>query len=333
TGNNRYALKGINIGQYKLEIKNPSWFIRSYTTQEDAGEAYSATATMQVLNEMWKPSYNPANPAASWYPQFSGAYLQARAAGADKATALQAARQYADQGRPLPGSPEFQQLFDKARSMPIPKGGLFQEKSQLWMTEAQYNLSHLLPAVDIVVGGNWKHYILNSKGTIFIDTLNPISNNEWGAYAQLTKKLDRVVTLSFSGRYDKNQDFAGRFTPRATALLNVAKDQNIRLSFQTAYRFPTSTQRYIRLDVGSYTILGGLPWVMDYMKAPLYEVDGSTPKPYVYNELKPESLRSFEVGYKAVIKGKLLVDAYTYYGTYSDFLGRNVVMDANRKIY
>ncbi|HET7896039.1 MAG TPA: TonB-dependent receptor, partial [Flavisolibacter sp.] len=165
------------------------------------------------------------------------------------------------------------------------------------------------------------------------DTLNPISINEWGAYAQVTKKLDRVVTLSFSGRYDKNQDFAGRFTPRATALLNVAKDQNIRLSFQTAYRFPTSTQRYIRLDVGSYTILGGLPWVMDYMKAPLYEVDGSAPKPYVYNELKPESLRSFEVGYKAVIKGKLLIDAYTYFGTYSDFLGRNVVMDANRKIY
>lgn len=333
TGNNRYALKGINIGQYKLEVRNPNWFVRSYTTQEDAGEAYSATAAMQVLNEMWKPSYNPANAAASWYPQFTGAYLQARAAGADKTTALQAARQFADKGRPLPGSAEFQQLFDKARSIPLPNGGLFQEKSQLWMTEAQYNFSHLLPGVDIVVGGNWKRFILNSRGTIFIDTLKPIHINEWGSYAQVSKKIDRVVTLSFSGRYDKNADFRGRFTPRATALVSLAKDQNLRFSFQTAYRFPTSTQRYIRLNVGSYTILGGLPWVMDYMKAPLVEVNGSTPKPYVYNELKPESLRSFELGYKALFGGKLLVDAYGYYGTYSDFLGRNVVVDATGKIY
>lgn len=333
TGNNRYALKGINIGQYKLEVKNSSWFVRSYTTQEDAGEAYSATAAMQVFNELWKPSFNPANAAASWYPQFTGAYLQARAAGADKATALQAARQYADQGRPQPGSAEFKQLFDKARGIPIPNGGLFQEKSQLWMTEAQYNFSHLLPGVDIVAGGNWKRFILNSKGTIFIDTLDPIHINEWGAYAQASKNINRVVTLSFSGRYDKNQDFRGRFTPRATAVVNVAKDQNLRFSFQTAYRFPTSTQRYIRLDVGSYTILGGLPWITDYMKAPLFEVAGSTTKPYVYTELKPESLRSFEAGYKALIKGKLLVDAYGYYGTYSDFLGRNVVVDATNKIY
>jgi len=333
TGNNRYALKGITIGQYKLEVRNPNWFVRSYTTQEDAGEAYSATAAMQVFNELWKPSYDPNNAGNSWYPQFTGAYLQARAAGADKTTALQAARQYADKGRPEPGSAEFKQLFEKARSIPIPKGGLFQEKSQLWMTEAQYNFSHLIPGIDIVAGGNWKRFILNSKGTIFIDTLNPIHINEWGAYAQLSKNIDRTVTLSFSGRYDKNQDFRGRFTPRATALVNIAKDQNLRFSFQTAYRFPTSTQRYIRLDVGSYTILGGLPWVNDYMKAPLVEVNGSTPKPYVYSELKPESLRSFEAGYKALLNGKLLLDAYGYYGTYSDFLGRNVVVDGAGKIY
>lgn len=328
TGNNRYALKGIKIGQYKLEVKNPNWFVRSYTTQEDAGEAYSATAAMQVLNELWKPSYNPADPAASWFPQFAGAYLQARGAGADKATALQLARQFADGERPLPGSAEFQQLFDKARSIPLPKGGLFQEQSQLWMTEAQYNFAHLLPAVEIVVGGNWKRFILNSRGTIFIDTLNPIGINEWGAYAQATKKLNRLVTLSFSGRYDKNADFKGRFTPRATALVNLAKDQNLRFSFQTAYRFPTSTQRYIRLDVGSYTILGGLPWIMDYMHAPLFDVSGGTPKPYVYKELKPESMRSFEAGYKGLIGRKLLLDAYAYFGKYSDFLGRNVLMEA-----
>ena len=45
TGNNRYAFKDIKIGQYKLELKHKNWFLRGYTTQEDAGEAYSATVT------------------------------------------------------------------------------------------------------------------------------------------------------------------------------------------------------------------------------------------------------------------------------------------------
>jgi outer membrane receptor protein involved in Fe transport len=154
-----------------------------------------------------------------------------------------------------------------------------------------------------------------------------------GAYAQATKKLMSNLTLSFSGRYDKDQDFRGRFTPRATALLNIAKDQNLRFSFQTAYRFPTSTQRYVNLNVGSYTILGGLPWVTDYMKAPVMQIDGGAPKPYAYKELKPENMRSFEAGYKGLINGKLLADVYGYFGRYSNFLGRNVLIDANSKIF
>ena len=56
TDDNRYALKGIKIGQYKLELKHKNWFFRTYTTQEDAGEAYSATVATQYFNEAWKPS-------------------------------------------------------------------------------------------------------------------------------------------------------------------------------------------------------------------------------------------------------------------------------------
>ena len=56
TDDNRYALKGIKIGQYKLELKHKNWFFRTYTTQEDAGEAYSATVATQYFNEAWKAS-------------------------------------------------------------------------------------------------------------------------------------------------------------------------------------------------------------------------------------------------------------------------------------
>ena len=44
TGNNRYVLKDIKLGQYKLELKHKDWFLRGYTTQENAGQAYSAAS-------------------------------------------------------------------------------------------------------------------------------------------------------------------------------------------------------------------------------------------------------------------------------------------------
>jgi outer membrane receptor protein involved in Fe transport len=333
TGNNRYALKGINIGQYKLEFRSDDWFVRSYTTQEDAGEAYSATVTAQYVNEGWKRSFDPTNIPGSWYPQYTGAFMQALMGGASMAQAHQAARAFADQGRPLPGSEKFNQLFETVRKTPIKDGGgLFLEKSQLWLTEGQYDLSNKIKFIDLIVGGNWKKYVLNSQGTLFIDTAENITFDEIGGYAQIGKKLfNDVLSLSFAGRYDKNEDFKGKFTPRATALVKVAQDQNLRFSYQTAYRFPTTQQKYIRLDVGEYTLLGGLPWVLDYMqvaKHPVYELVGDIPKtdPYVYKEFKPESMRSFEIGYKAWINKKLLIDAYGYWGKYRDFLGRNVLV-------
>ena len=340
TGNNRYALKDVKLGQYKLELKHPNWFLRGYTTQEDAGEAYSATVAMQVFNEVWKPSYNESNPTGSWYPQFTGAYLQARGAGADKNTALMLARAYADQNRPLPGSKEFTEIFNNVRKSPIPQGGRFVENSQLWMAEGQYNFKQL-KFIDVAIGGNYKKYILSSDGTLFIDTAGKaIGINELGGYIQLSKPLfNSFLTLSASGRYDKNEDFKGRFTPRVTALFKLDDNNFIRTSYQTAYRFPSTQQKYIRLDVGNYTILGGLPWTNDYMNTknhPVVEMINGAPgsSPYVFKEFKPENMNSYEVGYRGIIKSKFTIDAYGYWGKYENFLGRNLLYQPSTgKVY
>ncbi|MCY7309450.1 MAG: TonB-dependent receptor, partial [Chitinophagaceae bacterium] len=288
TDDNRYSLKGIKLGQYKLELKHKKWFFRTYTTQEDAGEAYSATVATQLFNEAWKRSYNPANAAGSWYIQYAGAYAQTIFGGASSVVAHRTARGVADQGRPEAGSPAFNQIFDQIRKTPIPNGGLFKEKSQRWMSEGQYNFGDAVKSAEVIVGGNYKKYILDSYGTLFIDTLKAISINEIGGYIQVTRKLfGDKLTLTASGRFDKNENFKGQFTPRAAALIKIAKDNNLRLSYQTAYRFPGNLSQWIRLNVGSILLLGGLPWAMDYMHAdknPVYEVVNGVPvsTPYVY---------------------------------------------------
>jgi len=349
TDDNRYALKGIKIGQYKLELKHKNWFFRTYTTQEDAGEAYSATVATQYFNEGWKRSFDPNNINGSWYPQYFGAFAtgagqifqsvlmnggtiaQAQAAVVNAAPQLHAAgRAYADRDRPEAGSALFNQIFDQVRKTPIPNGGMFKEKSQLWMTEGQYKLGDAVRNAEVIVGGNYKRYILNSSGTLFIDTLKPIGIDEIGAYTQVTKKLfQQALTLTASGRFDKNENFKAQFTPRFAALIRLAKDNNLRMSYQTAYRFPGNLAQWIRLDVGGdYLLLGGLPWVMDYMHADknsvhLINSDGTIEaNPYQYKRFKPETMRSYEIGYKGVIKNKLLIDAYAYVGKYKDFIGR-----------
>ena len=77
---------------------------------------------------------------------------------------------------------------------------------------------------DITVGASTREYVLNSHGTIFADTAGRIDINETGAFAQIQKGfLSDMLKITVAGRYDKNSNFTGRFTPRITAVIQIAK--------------------------------------------------------------------------------------------------------------
>lgn len=332
TGSQRYSLKDLKVGQYKLELAAKNWFLRGYTTQENAGESHNLTVTTQLFNEAWKPS-------ATWYQQYAFAYLNAKQAGRSDMDAHNIARSTADVGRPVAGSDQFKHIFDSVRKVPIPAGGLFLDRSDLWMAEGQYNFSNEIKWAEVLVGGNWKQYVLNSDGTLFPDTKgNPIKINEFGSYIQIGRDIikDRLK-LTASGRYDKNENFKGRFTPRFTAVIKPAQDHNIRLSYQTAYRFPSTQQQWIDLDVGTGRLIGAnrtLWEKYDLINNPGYSstilTNPSQPERVTYKEVSPESVTSFEGGYKALIAKKFLLDVYGYYGTFENFISRrDVVQFAN----
>ncbi|MGI8950854.1 MAG: TonB-dependent receptor domain-containing protein [Chitinophagaceae bacterium] len=342
TGSDRYSLKNLQMGQYKLELKSTNWFLRGYTTQENAGDAFNATVNTELLNEAWKPSVNINNLAGSWYPQYIAAFVGAKLAGANDVVAYNAARTFADAGRPAPGSAQFNNIFDSIAKIPIPNGGRFLDKSDLYMVEGQYNFTNALglknKGTDVLAGANWKEYILNSEGTLFADYGGKIHINEYGAYAQISQKiLKDVLKLSVSGRYDKNENFDGHFTPRATAVITVAKNQNIRLSYQSAYRFPTTQNQWINLRVGGNAyLIGGLPALRDlhhFNTNPAYTQASfqqfvATGNPSVlqiqqFGKYSPEIANSYEIGYKGLAAdNKLLIDVYGYYAQYKNLLTR-----------
>ena len=332
TGSDRYSLKNLKMGQYKLELKSDRWFFRSYTTQENSGQAFNATVTTQLFNEAWSPS-------TTWYNTYLQTYLGARALGATNDASNLAARAAADANRPQPGSEQFKTIFDQVRSKPIPQGGLFVDRTNMYHTEGQYNFSKEIKFMEVIVGASWRRYVLNSQGTLFADSAGHINTNEYGAYAQISKKFfNDVLKLTASGRYDKNDNFDGKFTPRFSAVVTVTKDNYIRASYQNAYRFPSNQNQWINLNTGTYTLIGGLPELRQFYHfdtQPVYTYasvlqyqssgDPTVLKQAVFGKFKPETVNSYELGYKGIIGGRLLLDIYGYYSNFKDFLSRTTV--------
>lgn len=385
TGSDRYSLKDLKMGQYKFELKAKNWYVRAYTTRENSGGSFNSTIATRMFNEAWKPSATQWYPqfvgatvgsassgaVGTYIAALAGGYAAGLGAGltptaalaaaqtaapgvvaANRINILNAARNVADQGRPtgfIGNHPLFQQLANTPISQ---GGGLFVDRTTLKSLEAQYNLSDDLglteKGTDLMIGGNIRQFGLNSQGTLFADTAGNINITETGAYLQISQKMfgDRLK-ITASGRYDKNTNFKGRFTPRVSAVIKLAQDHNLRFSYQTAYRFPTTQNQWINLLVGGGTrLMGGLPQLRDFYNFngnPAYTLASvqafgasalaGAPNPGLlqqqqFGEFKPESTTSFEVGYKGLIAKRLLIDVYAYTARYKDFLSGVTVIQA-----
>ena len=66
---------------------------------------------------------------------------------------LTAVRSVADEGRFLPGTPEFENAKKKVASDFIPSGSLFNDRSRMYMAEGQYDFKNELDFMDLQVGG------------------------------------------------------------------------------------------------------------------------------------------------------------------------------------
>ncbi len=345
TGADRYSIKNLIMGQYKAEVKGKNWFLRGYTVQENSGDSYTATTSALYINNAWKSN-------SAWFQQYAGTYSAARLGLAapimmSSVQAHDVARSAADAGRLLPGTPGYIAAMQNATNTSINKGGSkFEDATDLYHFEGQYGLGEYIKAVDVLVGASYRIYHLNSKGTIFADTAGPIDLSEMGGYIQLQKSfLNEALKLTGSFRYDKHENFDGRITPRATALYRVAPNNNIRISYQTAYRFPSNQDQYINLLTGGANrLIGGLAEFETYFgfnTNPAYTAesvvayrnsfltnpagDPSVLRTAQFKVIKPERVNSYELGYRGLLIPKLLVDAYGYYSIYKDFIGRTAV--------
>ncbi|GEO02790.1 membrane protein [Adhaeribacter aerolatus] len=346
-GANRYGIKDFILQQHKVELRGANYFLRSYATLEDAGNSYDSRFLALNLNRTWKPDQQ-------WFTEYAGAYL----GGVPGVTPSNhdAARAFADRNRLLPGTPEFEKEKNRIAGEPdFRTGAQFIDATRMYHTEGQYDFSKWTNKIaDVQVGGSYRLFDLNSEGTIFSDTTgNDITIYEYGAYVQAIKNLmsDRLK-ITTSLRFDKNENFEGRLTPRASAVFTLAENHHLRASFQTGFRNPTTQDQFIFLNVGQAILVGGVPSnsqglnlygnnsnavslssVQAFAAQVGADVAGGTNssraviqragllRPANVNYVKPEQIKAFEIGYKGLTLNKsLLFDLNYYYSSYNNFI-------------
>jgi iron complex outermembrane recepter protein len=239
------------------------------------------------------------------------------------------ARQFADKERPLPGSDKFNQLATQIAQTPIPRGALFLDKTNLYHAEFMYRFDRFHWA-DVLVGGSYRMYQLNSDGTLFAK--NPETGEEYkihelGAYMQAVKTMwNNRLKATFGMRYDRNLSFRGQATPRLGLVFSPYRNSNIRVSYQTGFRLPTTQNQYTDLPVPGQHNLGGVREVIDRYdlngKA-ITQVSYNTPDPqfYTYGDFGPETVRTWEIGYKNFLWNVVSFDVVYYRSTYPNKTG------------
>lgn len=358
TGSNRFMLNNFNFQQHRVELKGSNYFVRAYASLEDSKDSYNGKGLGQLINKTWVRDLSgnivpEAQADDMWFTRYREAYIGDinNVAAGDHS----AARAFADQGRFLPGSADFNAQKDRLIATQGLAGAGILSQSKLYHAEGQYDFSSKIKVFDLLAGGNFRMYDMFTNGTLFDDKNNKITIKEGGAFVQASKRvINEHLKLTASIRYDKNQNFEGRFTPRASAVYTVATNHHFRTSYQTGFRNPTPGDQYIKLNAGPITILGGVPDNSKGMNVyensftstslgPFFGAfgaavgSGTPPQQAVMQTkdllvksnvpyIKPERVQTFEVGYKGLLNNNLLVDANYYFSSYNDFILNQVVM-------
>ena len=358
-GTNRYGIENFLMTQHKLEVKDDNFNFKGYMTSDWAGDSYDMNFTAININRSWKGD-------TQWFGEYVGAIVLGQLGGLtiDQAHAL--GRNTADTGRLMPGTQGYLDAFETVVNNPdLTTGAKFQDESKVYHADFNYNFGHMWDWAEVQVGGSYREYSLNSSGTIFTDYDGPINYGDFGVYTQWVKNMaDDRFTVTAAARYDKAEFSDGAITPRVALAYTAGKDRNhnIRLSYQTGYRNPTTQDLFIGLDVGIARLIGSSPdnpsrYVRDYpvsvagqalgapavvtltgeaafnnsFSASSVQAMAATGNPGLLEasgveHVKPEQMQSIEFGWRAKLSNTFTVDANIYRNAYQDFISTEAVI-------
>lgn len=295
---NKVRLDNVVVQNHHLELKGSNYVISSYISMENTGNSYNVKPLADNL-DLYSGGATDTKTASSWGTKYKNAlneYATKNGGGlndANLAAATQYAREQADASRVKPGTPGFEQLKNtiikinnwdiKSGSIPdapATGGAALMQKSRLYHTEAQWDLSGKVKIFDLLIGGDARIYEVIPDGNNFVDFSRPIAGRnkqeangsfgknvyykKFGGFSQVTKTFfEEKLKLFGSLRYDYNPEFKPKFTPRLAAVYTFKENHNFRFTYQQGYRFPALFEALSYVNNGRVKRVGSLHYIND----------------------------------------------------------------------
>ncbi|MBN9380150.1 MAG: TonB-dependent receptor [Chitinophagaceae bacterium] len=293
---NKIRLDNVVVQNHHLELKGSNYIVRAYVSLENTGNSYNVKPLADNLDLYTGGATDTKNPG-DWGSKFKTALQQYAAnhggalTSANLADAGRYARAQADAGRAEPGTDRFNRLIDTIRKInnwdikssaipdaPVTGGAALIQKSRLYHTEAQWDLSKYTKVLDLLIGADARIYQIIPDGNNFVDFSRPIADRnkpekdgsfgkdvlykKFGGFAQVTKTFfEEKLKLFASLRYDYNPEFDPKFTPRLAAVYTLNQRHNFRFTFQNGYRFPSIFEALSYVNNGRVKRVGSLPYI------------------------------------------------------------------------
>ncbi|MBO9702753.1 MAG: TonB-dependent receptor [Sporocytophaga sp.] len=352
---NRFRFDDYLTQQHVLTAGTKSIRFKTYLTTENTGESYNIRSMAENVERSFKSD-------DAWYKDFTTQYNNSVTAGKTVQEAMGDARNFADKGRPEPGSKEMKDQIAKLRDINNwDYGAALKVKAYLAHTEIQHNLTDELWSslrrkhkININYGLDFREYIIVPDGNYFI---NPVENGQnltyWktGGFVQATKLLfNEKVKINAVLRVDKNQYYKAKFNPRLAVVYTPVQNHNFRVSYQNGYRFPSIFEAFSNINSGGVKRVGGLPVMSNgifensYLRSSIdafqaavtndvnkngltqaaaIEKNKGLLKKNTYTYLQPEQVSSIEAGYRTCVLNKTLTfDVDFYYNIYNNLMAQ-----------
>lgn len=187
---------------------------------------------------------------------------------------------------------------------------------QLFAAEFQNNF-RVRPLLNtgVVWGAQLRRDVVSSERQWLTDRLTgeDLTIDQRGVYLQTETPLLPQLKLMLAGRYDDHENYDAQFSPKAGLVFTPAQGHSVRAFFNRAFKSPSTLQT-------NFYIPNFAPNIGVFGNAAGFEVRKPNGDVVRYAAMVPEENRTWEVGYKALINGRLFVDVAGYYSRYKNFM-------------
>lgn len=250
-----------------------------------------------------------------------------------------------------PGTAAFDSVFNRitSRNTFLEGGSKFYDRSSLTHIQGEYKytpeLKSTVYGMQLVAGASFRIYTPDSRGTIFLDTAivtptangfdttyNKITNYEYGIYLGTEQRvLKKKLIITAALRMDKNQNFKYLFSPAASMVYKLNEQNTFRVSFSSAIRNPTLQDQYLYYNVGRAILIGNINGIDSLVTRDSYfaafkgvAFNRDSFEYFSVPPVRPEKVKTVEIGYKGTLFNSLFIDASYYFSWYNDFLGYKI---------